>query len=452
MFPQSGTPLPVMIVLCFATLGPFGCRGDDNPCSRGELRTWRSAHFEYRSCDGDGEVCPAVLDELERHLEVMAGALGMAVADMAVPIRYTKHPRAPGFRGRYVIEDNHADVPQVFNAHELVHAYTLPNWGRAPSLLEEGVAEALGCSWLASHLADDWRTILNFDPIGQAWGIGYASGGKLVTHLLTEYDVVTFRELFRRANHPEDADAFAKLFFELYGDDLDEVWSAAMAQPAMCVPLWACSAPAAGTKAFSLGGTCEGSGERLLEHDGSELLVKTRGPGFRPLLCAPPYALGDGVNSLVVGGEQNFLSRWDVPEAESWLELSPGRYALTHYSQERIWDVSEVNLESPSTSFIGSNCADAKTITLAPDHATYLHVPRSNDRWAVRIAPVDPHSEFLVAWSPDLIEFCGDCDEACVRVQNGSRFTFNRPTVLEFVATALNGYWTVSFISTSLLD
>src|SRR5688500_2714642 len=39
---------------------------------------WRSEHFVYHARAEDGDVCPAVLDQMERHFDTIVAATGLA--------------------------------------------------------------------------------------------------------------------------------------------------------------------------------------------------------------------------------------------------------------------------------------------------------------------------------------------------------------------------------------
>jgi hypothetical protein len=218
--------------------GGVGC-GPDLP-----ERYWRSEHVRYFSRDSDTSVCPAILDEIEEHGAVIAGAL---LIERPV-VTYYKFDGEEDF-------DAHAECGAIaeacafnatarstldFDRHELVHAYLSP-YGRPPWLLVEGAAVALSCkryprptgSWRDAYAAPH-------PSIEQ-----YAGGGWLVGYLLRMFPGRLLPRLYKQAPSNASADQFARIFEDIYEMKLDDVWAAAISVPQ--VPMWCpweCERPA----------------------------------------------------------------------------------------------------------------------------------------------------------------------------------------------------------------
>jgi hypothetical protein len=223
--------------LLTASLAGLAC-GPDLP-----ERLWRSEHVRYFSREADTDVCPAILDDLEAHGQVIADALGIE----RTLVSYYKFDGLDDFEQNAECGSGAACAPNAtvrspvgFDRHELVHAYLAP-YGRPPWLLTEGAAAALSCqryprptgSWRDAYVAPHSSPTL------------YGAGAWLVGHLLNAFPALRFLELYARAPSNATADEFAELFQEIYMIPLDEVWAAAIggARAPMHCP-WECSRPA----------------------------------------------------------------------------------------------------------------------------------------------------------------------------------------------------------------
>jgi hypothetical protein len=133
-----GLPLVVALAACHA----------DEVELPGDAR-WTSQHFTYHARAGD-DVCPGIVDELERHFTVMQAGLGFSWPEDEA-IDYYKYldqsdleragaclPEAGGCAGDGQV---HAWAP--LEPHELVHAYLRPS-GHPPPLLVVGSRRSSG--------------------------------------------------------------------------------------------------------------------------------------------------------------------------------------------------------------------------------------------------------------------------------------------------------------------
>jgi hypothetical protein len=363
-----------------------------------------------------------------------------------VTVHYLKRPRAAASRREFDEEAGQVDTTNAFDGHELVHAYTIPLWGKAPSLLTEGIAEALGCSWDSQEdPAQDWRPWLNFDPWGSDRDRGYRLSSRFVSHLLVTHGAQRLRQLFMSSWRGENPAEFARTFANLYGQPIEQVWTAAIASGLVCDPVWACAAPAAtGEGAFSVGGTCRGSGERLFTVTGDRgLVAHIRGVGVRPLMCAPPFSLGPRATSLVMGGIDNDLIALDVPQTDSWVDLPAGTYALTHYDDASLWTTSLVEASAPPAPWLSPDCSAAQWIDVSGERPTYLALGNSRTRWSVGIRPPDGPIRLTLIGSllaPRTVDLCHDCGGDCDRVPMGSSFLLDGPRFLVSTPPPLAGY------------
>jgi hypothetical protein len=208
-------------------------------------RMWRSDNVRYFSRAGDDAVCPAILDELEQHGQLITDELMLETRTL---ISYYKFDGLDDFeKNADCSPDADACAPNAtvrspldFDRHELIHAYLSPV-GRPPWLLAEGAAVALSCETYPRP-AGDWR---NFFSAPHSSPALYGAGGWLVGYLLTMFPARLLPRLYSRVAINATADQFALVFKDVYGMDLDVVWPTVIGgpgQPMRCD--WECGRPA----------------------------------------------------------------------------------------------------------------------------------------------------------------------------------------------------------------
>ena len=226
-------------LLVIAALGGGGACGPDLP-----ERLWRSDHVRYFSREGDGDVCPAILEQLEEHGQVIADTFGVP----RTIVSYYKFNGLDDFASNAECGDGAAGCavnvtvrsPDAFDRQGLVRAY-LAEYGRPPPLLAEGAAAALTCqhhprpvgSWREAYAAPRSSPEL------------VAAGSWLVGYMLKMFRATWLVNLYGALQINADADQFATSFEAIYGLHIDGVWSAAMSdeqEPRRCP--WECGRPA----------------------------------------------------------------------------------------------------------------------------------------------------------------------------------------------------------------
>ncbi len=135
--------LAVIAVAVSACLGGTAC-GPDLPD-----RMWRSDNVRYFSRPGDDSVCPAILDEIEQHGQLIADALMLPSRTLVSYYKFDglddyDHNAECGSGAAACSINATARSPVDFDRHELIHAYLSP-YGRPPWLVAEGAAVALSC-------------------------------------------------------------------------------------------------------------------------------------------------------------------------------------------------------------------------------------------------------------------------------------------------------------------
>jgi hypothetical protein len=224
-------------VIAIACLGGAAC-GPDLP-----ERLWRSEHVRYFSRASDDTVCPALLDEIEEHSQVIGDALGIE----RPLVTYYKYANAGDFAangdcgagasgcGRNATVNS----PEAFERHELIHAYLNP-YGAPPRLFIEGAAVALSCQHYPRPTGS-WQDALTADRFSAQL---YGAGGWLVGYLMRMFRKTWFVNLYGSLQINATADEIAAVFKRIYGMSLDDVWTAAITdkQAPMLCP-WECGRP-----------------------------------------------------------------------------------------------------------------------------------------------------------------------------------------------------------------
>ena len=205
-------------------------------------RMWRSENVRYFSRAGDGDVCPAILGQLEEHAQVISSLLGLG----RTTVSYYKFDSLDDFDANAgcggaagCAPNSTVRSPAGFDRHELIHAYLAP-YGRPPWLLTEGAAVALSCERYPRPTGS-WRDA--YDAPHSSPEL-YAAGGWLAAYMLRSFRATWFTELYQSLARNATADQFAEAFDKQYGMPVDDVWAAAIGgpqAPMRCV--WECSRP-----------------------------------------------------------------------------------------------------------------------------------------------------------------------------------------------------------------
>jgi hypothetical protein len=230
-------PVALSALAVVTCLGGAAC-GPDLP-----QRMWRSDDVRYFSRDTDDTVCPAILQELERHGQVIADAL--MLQDRTLVSYYKFEDSADFVSHAECGPDAEACAPNAtvrssldFDRHELIHAYLSPV-GRPPWLLAEGAAVALSCE-AYPRPTGSWRDLYNLPH--SSYDL-YGAGGWLVGELLAMFPARQLPWLYGALAINATADQFATTVKDIYGMDLDLIWAAAIGgpgQPMHCP--WECGA------------------------------------------------------------------------------------------------------------------------------------------------------------------------------------------------------------------
>jgi hypothetical protein len=247
------------VVVAIACLGGAAC-GPDLP-----ERLWRSEHVRYFSRAADDTVCPALLDEIEAHAQVIGDALGIE----RPLVTYYKYADSADFAANgdcgpgasACARNATVDSTASFDRHELIHAYLGP-YGLPPRLFMEGAAVALSCQRYPRPTGS-WRDALTADRFSPQL---YGAGGWLAGYLMRMFRKTWFVNLYGALQINATADEIEQVFKDIYKMSLDDVWTAAITgkqAPTICP--WECTRPAfeADGQPHALATVCDGGTTQL---------------------------------------------------------------------------------------------------------------------------------------------------------------------------------------------
>jgi len=229
-------PVALVVIVCVG--GAAGC-GPDWPD-----QLTRSEHVRYFTRAGDDDVCPALLDELEEHGQVIADRMGIERPSIAyykyeTVADYTANAECgPGASA--CARNATVNSTVAFDRHELIHAYLAP-YGSPPRLFMEGAAVALSCEHYPRP-EGSWRDALTADRLSPDL---YGAGGWLVGYLMRMFRKTWFVNLYGSLQINATEKEIAAVFQSIYGMSLDDIWAAAIGgkqEPVVCP--WECGRPA----------------------------------------------------------------------------------------------------------------------------------------------------------------------------------------------------------------
>ncbi|WP_437732821.1 hypothetical protein [Sorangium sp. So ce1335] len=381
--------------------------------------------------EDDPNACSDVHSALERHLQVMTAELGIDWPEDAV-IDYYKFPSMQESEEHSGCGESHSSCysgdgirsPFAMNTHELIHAYTIPHWGDSAAMLREGIAVALSCRpWGRIVSARPWRDV--FAGIDDAKLSSYRYAGALVTHLISERGGVSrFRELYQSVSLLTPPEYFASMFQQVYGVDIDTVWSAVFSgvQIPACLPIWACAAGEL-SEVDLVGPTCAGSGERVFSTDTPSVLI-TEGPPLRAIACD-----GSGREVLLGGADPVFGT---VRGQHFWPALGE-QFALTRIGEmfdiEALAEPTRTELRAIEA-WSGPTCAGSEPVPLPSDTTSTFVLPEAGQK--VRVL-ADGERQ-LGATADGWAAFCEDCGAGCVDVFGSTTLPRLDSAVLEMRA------------------
>ncbi|WP_437923305.1 hypothetical protein WMF37_30275 [Sorangium sp. So ce291] len=295
----------------------------------------------------------------------------------------------------------------AMDTHELIHAYTIPQWGDSAALLREGIAVALSCRpWGRVGQGMAWQDALAGSD--EADSASYLFAGALVTHLLNEHGGMSrFQQLYQSVSRLTPPEYFASAFQNVYGVDIDTVWSNLFAgvQIPACLPIWACAAGEL-SSSDEVGPTCAGTGERVFNTDTPSVLI-TEGPPLRAISC------DRGGREVFLGGEDPAFGT--VRGQHFWPALGE-RFALTRIGE--LYDI--VALAEPTRTELRAieawsspTCGEPEAVRLPSDATSTFVLPEAGQ--SVRVL-ADGERQLGAVTNGGVAAFCEDCDAGCVDV------------------------------------
>lgn len=208
---------------------------------------WTSPHFAFHTRSTDQSVCEDIVAKLEQHFASIQDLLGFPWPSDRT-IHYYKFasqsdfaassPCAPGSAA--CTDRNHVYAYNVFEQHELVHAYLWPS-GVPPPVIAEGTAVALVCNWTipdspSLSLADAMHVV---DPLSDKQV--YETGGRFVRYLLAANGPGALLRFYAQLSRGSSFEELDRVMHAVFGIGAADAWAAMLTTPASCPPVFECS-------------------------------------------------------------------------------------------------------------------------------------------------------------------------------------------------------------------
>jgi hypothetical protein len=437
---EGSRPQRKLPILSILLLGLASCGDGPGPGLPSDIE-WRSEHFVYHARAGDDDVCPAVLDKMERHFDIMVATTGLSWPEGRV-IHYYKFLDAHDYEAAAscpadtsgCARDGNAYSYQAFHQHELVHTYFAP-LGHPPRILSEGVAEVLACGpfefmsvaalrrELAAAELDDTAEIELIHPERDT---PYVLGSNLVGNLIATYGWEAFLDLYRGPWHSGDEAELEQNFQDLYGVSFESAWATAknVASHASCVPAWACAAdPLVPGVAESFTDSCDDDPYRRVSSAESGVLQLETAEGGAILLECPADP-----------GEPTFNASGLILGPSTFADLGAGSYVAVSLGGVTM------TTRPIDDSMFGTECPELDAVELDPSDP----VPHW-DYWVFQ-PPTSPYflrldlsrdallNVVLDGAGPILV--CPSCEvsDECVSPENAAPLSVSSEVVLHFPA------------------
>jgi hypothetical protein len=408
---------------------------------------WTSPHFRYAARAGDAEVCSGVVDQLEAHLQTLTTYLGLPWTGTV--IGYYKFRDLADYHSNsgcsQATDGCATPIPDVrstwtLQGHELVHIYTRP-LGSPPALFEEGLAEALSPEGRAFPApSQSWRDILATPAKdGAAAVINYSAGGWFVTYLLREFGPAPFVAFYRAAALDHSAAAVAEQFQNVYGLNLDDVWSQAQASAPVLggVPVWECASAepiVMGGADARVGGGCDGRDT----YAGLEL----------PQPTTFEWSIANLKLFTISSCTADGWLRTEIPSTfgieAGAVSLPAGKYYVAPGFKTKPSDIPQTIAFSEESGLLGPDCNAPRRLTLRPTQDTndlilsmantavpWFAVPqiRTGKSVPMQRLPDNPyHPTTMVA----TVEVCNTCQGSCLILDSASELQVLPGMVLRF--------------------
>ena len=414
-----------------------GC-GDSNEADNlPKDRVWESVHFRYHTRSTDNASCESVLVQLELHFQLIQTYLGFAwptgrkvdyykFVDRSDYLSNSKCPTdAEG-----CTSDSNVFSPYVLLSHELVHAYLAPT-GIPPAFFTEGVASLSSCDTpVTIENPKSWVDLVTL-PFSNRSDV-YYEGTWFVGELIHRYGPARFLSFYSKLDYRSASLSEITASFEgVYGDSLDDVWSAALAgnTRTRCINLWQCNgAPLSvdGTLQ-TLASACDGSDTtRTFEFAAdTDAVLSSSGYYIRaPLSCNDEFAIpigGDSLDNiyfpavLPIAASKYFVGAQGLGAADVGIRALPARAYSRDCSAPQ-----PINLSSPE---------------FEPSDVELVFPTDGND-WFVKLHPTSDRP--LWAGVPGVLQECPSCQDlsTCISFDAVSHPDADGNVTLRFSSTS----------------
>ncbi len=422
MVAKQRAPFTVRVLAFLALAGLAAC-GEGGVFEPGEMSADRelpsdrhlvSSHFGYHARAADRAICDGLLDTLEQHFALLRSTLGFEWPSGRV-IDYYKFVDAEDFANSAPCPKGSSGcfsggaiyTPDLFEQHELVHAYLWP-LADPPVVVAEGAAVALSCS----HPLPSVPTLTLDEALRASDALSdprmYETSGRFARFLLDRYGAAAFMRLYadvaQIGKHPESA-AFDGVLRAVYGVGADQLWVDMLVTQASCAQPFACSRaalPVDGTRVAlePICGLASDSRTFAMSADGNVAISGL--PGARLGSCSSPPVSRS--STAVVASDAAQVGLLQVPA---------GRYFLSFDPRQS----SSVSVQAATAPWAGPVCEDLQPFAMTGDEGTALTVtiPDKDAVWYLRLRFAGAKQLTLshrAATADESIEatVCQDCD------------------------------------------
>jgi hypothetical protein len=383
------------------------CRADEEHDLPRDV-VWNSPHFAYHTRTGEKPVCENVVVMLEKHFSAIQSMFDFDWPDGRT-IHYYKFMTQADFAanspcpaGAAACTDrNNVYSYQVFEQHELVHAYLWP-FGLPPPVIAEGTAVALVCNRAVPETPP--LSLTDAMQVHEALADQrvYDTGARLVRHLLEAYGPEAFLRFYARVRQSTSVDSLDRIMRSVFDVGAEDAWAAALGKPWHCPPSFPCSRDSVALDGapVEVSPTCGFDSEARTFTVVADSEVALQGAAFLSVgSCDPVRFSTIPATRLDSAADQIGL-----------VQLPPGRY----YLDIRSWAPTSVQMVAASVPSAGAECAALQPLVLpAGQHPDLrVSVPPGAPEWMVKLRFEEPRLLTLRWPAGTALSVCRDCSSS----------------------------------------
>jgi hypothetical protein len=328
---------------------------------------WQSAHFRYAARADDPIACAGALATLEEHWAFWHERLGLP--DPGAPaVQYLKfrdshdlrNGDCPGWAAACTTGTS-VRTTDLFDKHELIHAYLAETMAPPVPLFAEGAAVAFSCDagdYGTGGTPLDWRQVLDPPDDSTDWLSLYPLSGQLVSYLYSRFGPAAFIRFYADIGSLAGETAIADAFLAAFGETLDDAWAAATSTSPLCLALWECSRPEV---------ALDGAPHAATDVCGWNLVPRTLHMAAAGNIAATVRGAAANFGLMPACGDAaapGALPLWPGGDFSLLAELPAGTYL--------VWGGGEVAAAPLAARAVGTACADLSPYPVPPEPAAFF--------------------------------------------------------------------------------